>query len=312
MLEWSLGERLHNSASVAVETLGGEGARRAAAKYEMPRSFGAGRIHQAPQDLHYAPSHSRSGTLLQQVSQGVAHAEQPGAVMVRICHELRSQMLLLMEAVEVRTRALARRHASTPGALEPWSTPAPPPPSVSSQLGGALSLLPVAQRLRAQVSLLSDLTDVRTQRLMLQHTAQSEHAYQGALQHAPAPHGGGAPIPTVNQHNPPRTHGDGDLGPPPGVWMAQAYSGSGWHAAAWPHAPPPQQRHGAGRDTVEEQHSRGECSPCFFHFHSVCPYGSQCYYCHEPHDRLAWGRPRAPRHMRIALRALRARLAQRS
>jgi len=115
-------------------------------------------------------------------------------------------------------------------------------------------------------------------------------------------------------------------GSPPGVWRSPAQES--WNAHHWPHpvavhhagVPPPPSapadaaakrprgRRPPGRAARQKfaLHQCGHCTPCFNNIHGACRFGDRCIYCHEPHDMTTWKRQRAPRHMRLMLRAMRA------
>lgn len=70
-----------------------------------------------------------------------------------------------------------------------------------------------------------------------------------------------------------------------------------------PSQPPPERGRPAQQSGQQLQHRRGVCTPCFFHLHDACDLGSLCSYCHEDHDSRLCKRQRAPRQMRLELRA---------
>lgn len=102
---------------------------------------------------------------------------------------------------------------------------------------------------------------------------------------------------------------------PPSAWRtarAQQSVAGGLASSTWPPPPTPSaddRRRSRGAAHQRALHRRGECSPCFFHLNGVCQFGSGCCYCHEPHDETSWRRRRAPKFMRVALRARQAHLA---
>mmetsp|Transcript_96455 Transcript_96455/g.269924 ORF Transcript_96455/g.269924 Transcript_96455/m.269924 type:complete len:257 (+) Transcript_96455:136-906(+) len=182
---------------------------------------------------------------------------------------------------------------------------------------------PTSQGLREQMMLLADLTQRRGLQLAQQHraaqaapapgadpAAQNQAQMSGQRSAARRAQNGTGPVPPQRRGLP--SH-PGHV--PPSAWRtarARESVAEGLASSTWPPppTPPADDRRGSRRAAHQRAlHRRGGCSPCFFHLNGVCQFGSGCFYCHEPHDETSWRRRRAPKFMRVALRARQAPLA---